>query len=88
MTISEEGAVFTPWYSDDGAVGFKVTAKGLPDTYIYLNPSAAQDTGDVLDSDVFVYIGGDGDPSKDEPVCYVNVWEDERRGDERGSVRG
>jgi hypothetical protein len=72
---TDEGATFTPW-TDGWAVGYKVTAEGRPDTYIYLNPSVAQDTGKLGDTDVFVYRGGDGDPSMDDPECYINIWED------------
>jgi len=76
-TVSDEGAVFTPWGNDEGAIGFKVTAKGKPDRYVYLNPSLATDTGDIEDSDVFVYHGDTGYPDLDEPQCYVNIWPSE-----------
>lgn len=71
---TDEGATFTPW-SDGRCVGYKVTAKGKPDMYVYLNPSGAQDTGKLDDTDVFVYSGGDGDPSMDGTNCFINVWE-------------
>ena len=73
---TDEGATFTPW-SDGRCVGYKVTAEGKPDMYVYFNPSGAQDTGKLDDTDVFVYRGGDGDPSMDDTDCYINVWEGE-----------
>lgn len=76
--VSEEGATFTPW-TDGSAVGFKVEAHGLPTRYVYLNPSRACDTGNILDSDVFAYHGesGDLDNGEDAPVCFINIWDKE-----------
>lgn len=68
-----EGATFEPW-TDGSAVGFKVTAPNLPDRYILLNPSTATSTGDVYDTDVFLY-DGEGEPELEHPVCYYNIWD-------------
>lgn len=74
---SDEGATFEP-YTDGYAVGFKVTAPGKPTRFIYLNPSLATDTGDINDSDVFLYHGPfEPDTQENEPICYVNIWEPE-----------
>lgn len=73
---TEEGATFEPW-TDGNAVGFKVTAEGMPDRYVYLNPSGATYAGDVRDSDVFTYHGEHGDPSEDDALSYINIWDEE-----------
>lgn len=72
--VTEEGATFTPW-TDGRAVGYKITAEGKLDMYIYLNPSSETDTGEIEDSDVFVYRGDTGYADLDEPQCFVNVWD-------------
>jgi hypothetical protein len=71
-----EGVTFTPW-SDGYAVGFRVTAEGMPTRYVYLNPSSATDTEDIHDSDVFVYRDETGDSTMGQPECYVNIWDKE-----------
>lgn len=71
--ITDEGATFTPW-TDGYAVGFKVTANGKPDRYIYLNPSSGNDLDDINETNVFLYL--DSDASNVETVCYVDIWKD------------
>jgi hypothetical protein len=74
---SDEGATFEPW-TDGHAVGFKVTAPGKPDMYVYLVPSLGTDTQDINDSDVFLYRGEwEQGGEYAEPVCYINIWDDE-----------
>lgn len=52
-----EGATFTPW-TDGYAIGYKVTAPGLPDRYLFFNPSS--DTGeDIFHTNAFVYLEAD-----------------------------
>lgn len=72
---TDEGAVFTHFTNNEGCIGFRVTASGKPTTYVYLNPSGSVDTGDISDSDVFVYRGTTGDPSIDAPECFINIWD-------------
>lgn len=67
-----EGATFEPW-TDGTALGYRVTAPGLPDRYILLNPSTATDTGNVEDTDVFLYTG-EGEPALDDAEAYYNIW--------------
>ena len=70
---TNEGATFEPW-TDGHAVGFKVTAPGKPDRYIYLNPSGGVDTGDINDTDAFVYLSDSTEIDDAEPQCFVNIW--------------
>jgi hypothetical protein len=71
--VTDEGATYTPW-TDGRCVGYKVTAPGKIDVYIYLNPSGATDTGELDDSDVFVYHGDTGYPDMDNPECFISAW--------------
>lgn len=71
--VSDEGATFEPW-TNGRMVGYKVTAEGMPTRYVVLNPSSAQDTGDIRDSDVFVYLGSAPDTITEGPECFIPVW--------------
>lgn len=72
--VTDEGVTFEPW-SDGRAIGFKVSHPDRPTRYIYLNPSGSTDTGNVDDSDAFLYLGEHGDPGEDESVVFVNIWD-------------
>lgn len=62
----DSGATYTPW-TDGYAVGFKVEHSGGRTEFIYLNPSDGADDGVP---NVFLYIGGAGDPNEDEPAHF------------------
>ena len=70
---TDEGATFEPW-TDGHAVGFKVSAEGMPTRYLFLNPSGAQDSADIADSDAFVYVSETPDIEDAEPQCFITVW--------------
>lgn len=73
--VTEEGATFTPW-TDGHALGYKVTAPGKPDRWIFLNPSTGDDSGLVDGTNAFVYIEAAED-THENPYRYYYVWADE-----------
>lgn len=72
---TDEGATFTP-ITDGWGIGFKVSAPGRADRYVYLYPAQSDDLGQPT---VFVYNDAHS-PADDSPaatVCYVTVWDDQ-----------
>jgi hypothetical protein len=73
---TDEGATFEP-VAISNTVGFRVSAPNLPDRWVVLNPSMAQDTGDIKDTDVFVYLADSPETLTDNPQCFINIWNEE-----------
>lgn len=75
---TENEVYYEPFVSPDGRVGYRVATTRLDgkETYVYLNPSDGGDTPTV-----FVYVGGENDPTADLPSVFVvpeEVLEEER----------
>lgn len=64
------GNQYAPW-TENGVMGFRVTAPDGRVEYVYLNPSSESDDGVA---NVFLYHGTTGRPSEDGPVVYVDLF--------------
>jgi hypothetical protein len=71
---SDPNVYYEP-FCEDGRVGYRCQTNNAGDcreTYVYFNPSTS-DTNDT--PNVFVYQGGDNDPSVDGAECYIALEE-------------
>lgn len=73
--VTEAGTKYEAW-TDGYAVGFQVTLVSGAVRYIYLNPSN-DGTAEDERPNVFVYMGPDGDPARnDTPYHHYDITEE------------
>lgn len=75
---TEQGATYTPW-TDGWGIGYKVTAPGQPDRFIFLNPSDADTLGEA---NCFIYVESVDvsvpDVVPENAICHVTIWGDSK----------
>jgi len=71
----DRGVTFTPvWDPEEFTIGFRCDRPDGSHTYVYFNPSNADE--DTPPSNVFLYVGPAGDPSWDPAYHWYDVEED------------
>ena len=68
-----DGVTYRSW-TDGHAIGFQAEHNDGRVEYIYLNPS--QDSDDNVPN-VFLYHGTEADPSQDQPLVHVDLFQEE-----------